>query len=83
MCDDSVFLVNESLGRSADLKQSVLLTAKSLGSNRSPGQTLLSDSSNASKLFIFKVNYLTWKGNPLKSLRGKVWSGWIGGDLIL
>jgi len=80
MCDG----VNESLGRSADLKQSVLLTAKIIGgSNRSPGQTLLSDSSNASKLFIFKVNYLTWKGNPLKSFRGKVWSGWIGGDLIL
>jgi hypothetical protein len=53
------------------------------GSNCSPRQTLLSDSPNASKLFIFKVNYLTWKGNPLKLPPRKVWSGWIGGDLIL
>lgn len=44
-------------------------------------QVLLRGSSNASKLFIFKVNYLTWKGNPLKSTAEKVRSAWIGGDV--
>jgi small subunit ribosomal protein S21 len=44
-------------------------------------QALLRGSSNASKLFILKVNYLTWKGNPLKSTAEKVRSAWIGGDV--
>jgi hypothetical protein len=46
-------------------------------------QALLGASPIASKLFIFKVNYLTWKGNPLESSAEKVRPAWIGGDVIL
>jgi hypothetical protein len=54
-----------------DSRQFIARAGKLLAASFGCGQTLLSGSSNASKLFIFKVNYLTWKGNPLESTAEK------------